>query len=270
MPSQTPHVVWASGHALVLLCSLRYLLAYATMKSAGYLWWYKASYTGALVSYAIVCYKSLGTPQPNAQFLQRAMADENVQYFLLALFWWFSKAIPLSLLPYTIFSLFHTLTFFRTNVLPKFFPPVAAPAGTTAQPPTQSAIAKTIHTWVKKNYDNAMFVCAYAEILILLRVTIGAVLFQNSLITPLIYAHFLRLRYYHSTFTQSALRSLDGTIVSFINRDTTPPIAKKAWDIARAAISRWAGNAIVPAANPAAGAGAGAGAAQGGARPVRR
>ena len=69
------HYLWASGHFLLLLSSLRYLLAWATLKSVS-AWWYKgpfpsphglvktldipfcrvtASFTGALISYAIVC-----------------------------------------------------------------------------------------------------------------------------------------------------------------------------------------------------------------------
>jgi membrane protein required for beta-lactamase induction len=32
-------------------------------------------------------YKSLGTPQVNRAYLQRALLDENVQYLLLALYW---------------------------------------------------------------------------------------------------------------------------------------------------------------------------------------
>jgi hypothetical protein len=69
------HYLWASGHFLLLLSSLRYILAWATLKSVS-AWWYKgpllsplslvpsldipfcritASFTGALISYAIVC-----------------------------------------------------------------------------------------------------------------------------------------------------------------------------------------------------------------------
>lgn len=48
---------------------------------------YRFSYTGALLSYAIVVVKSLGVPQANAAWARRAFADENVQYMILAVFW---------------------------------------------------------------------------------------------------------------------------------------------------------------------------------------
>ena len=46
-------------------------------------------------------YKSLGTPQASKAWLKRALLDENVQYLLLALYWYFQVSFdpfrPLSL-----------------------------------------------------------------------------------------------------------------------------------------------------------------------------
>jgi hypothetical protein len=138
-----------------------------------------------------VVFKSLGRPQPNAAWVRRAFVDENVQYAVLALYWWISTPInrmfPLppfavyadelvAILPFATFSLFHCLTFLRTNIIPKFVPP---------QPPTQpgqprpapqglEAYSRFVQVWVKNNYDTAMKFVAYAEVLILARVTVGA------------------------------------------------------------------------------------------------
>ena len=69
------HYVWAGGHIVLLLTSLRYLLAYVMFRAGALGWYYKsmlftscwatnlahqqrvrlAAYTGALISYAIVC-----------------------------------------------------------------------------------------------------------------------------------------------------------------------------------------------------------------------
>lgn len=54
---------------------------------------YKTAYTGALLSYAIVVFKSLGYPVANRTWVARAFADENVQYMVLAVYWWISKPI---------------------------------------------------------------------------------------------------------------------------------------------------------------------------------
>lgn len=52
-----------------------------------------AAYAGTLISYAIVVVKSLGQPALNQTYLQRALKDENVQYALLALYWFISKPV---------------------------------------------------------------------------------------------------------------------------------------------------------------------------------
>ncbi|KAE9410793.1 hypothetical protein BT96DRAFT_930776 [Gymnopus androsaceus JB14] len=88
----TQHYLWASGHFILLLSAIRYFFSYATFKNVSPVW-YKACYTGAILSYAIVCHKSLGLPQPNMAYARKALLDENVQYFILAFFWWTSKPI---------------------------------------------------------------------------------------------------------------------------------------------------------------------------------
>ncbi|KAF8735749.1 hypothetical protein AX14_001537 [Amanita brunnescens Koide BX004] len=246
------HYLWASGHFILLIAATRYFLAAVFLKAAP--WWYKTSFLGALISYAIVCYKSLGPPQPSGAWLRRAILDENVQYFILAMFWYSSKPVALALVPYTIFSLFHALTFSRTSLLPQILPPGPPPAaGGTPQP---HPFAKKLQIWVKNNYDGAMRVVAYTEVVIFLRVVLGALLFQNSFLSPLIYAHFLRQRYYHSAFTREAIGVAVTRVEKYINQPGTPPVAKQIWEKGKAVISSWGGSATVQSqAAPAAGAG---------------
>jgi len=52
-----------------------------------------------------------------------------------------------ALLPYTIFSLFHALTFTRTTVIPQFLPP--GPPATAGGPPQAHPVAKKLQVWVK-------------------------------------------------------------------------------------------------------------------------
>jgi hypothetical protein len=226
---------------LLLLAALRYFIAWFTFKTIS-AWWYKASFLGALVSYAIVCQKSVGNPQPNITFLKKAMLDENVQYFLLALFWWTSKPVAIALMPYFVFSLFHALTFTRTTLMPRFLP-AGAPA-TANGPPQPHPLAKRLQLWVKANYDPAMRVVAFTELLILARVVFGAILFRNSLLAPLIYAHFLRQRYYHSAFTRDAVALADARISAMVNRPGLPPAIPMVWSRAREFTGRWAGSVL--------------------------
>jgi hypothetical protein len=62
---------------------------------------------GAIVSWTVVVFKSLGIPNASRAYLMRAAVDENAQYLLLALTWFFQKPIALAILPYAVFSLFH-------------------------------------------------------------------------------------------------------------------------------------------------------------------
>jgi len=247
----TQHYLWAGGHFILLISALRYFLATLTLKTVS-TWWYKASFTGALISYVIVCQKSLGVPQPNIAWVRKALLDENIQYFLLALFWWTSKPVALALLPYAIFSLFHALTFARTTLIPQVLPP--GPPATAGGPPQPHPVAKKLQAWVKSNYDTAMKAVAYTELLIMLRITLGAITFQNSLLSPIFYAHFLRQRYYQSTFTRDAIAKVDERVEGYIRRDGVPPMAVGAWDKMKLALSRWVGSTIVPQQPAAAGA----------------
>ncbi|TFK41372.1 hypothetical protein BDQ12DRAFT_626785 [Crucibulum laeve] len=251
----TQHYLWASGHFILLVASVRYFLAWIMFKSVS-AWWYKASFTGALISYAIVCQKSLGAPQPNLAYVKRALLDENVQYFLLAFYWWTSKPIALALLPYTIFSLFHALTFTRTTLMTQFLPP--GPPATPGGAPQPHPLAKRLQVWVKANYDHAMRVVAFTELAIFLRVFLGAITFQNALLSPIIYAHFLRQRYYQSAFTREAFGTADARIEGFIRKPGNPPVLLQVWAQGKTLLSRWVGTTLVPNAPAGAGA-AGAG-----------
>jgi len=239
----TQHYLWASGHFILLLSAFRYFFAYAMFKSVSPVW-YKACYTGALLSYAIVCQKSLGVPQPNPAYVKKALLDENVQYFLLAFYWWTSKPIAITLIPFMIFSLFHALTFSRTTLMPQFLPP--GPPATADGPPTPHRFAKQLQVWVKANYDTAMRAVAYAELIIFVRVLLGALVLHNSILSPIIYAHFLRQRWYQSSFTREAVgvtvTRIDRTVAGQGNSTLT-----NVWNQGKGLVVRWGGSSLAPA-----------------------
>ncbi|GAA5993122.1 hypothetical protein JCM10908_001300 [Rhodotorula pacifica] len=274
MPSTSyPHYAWAAGHFAVLLGTAFSLLGRGAQA-------YRIAYFGALVSWGIVVYKSLGTPQVNRAYLQRALLDENVQYLLLALYWFLQKPIYVTLIPFATFSLFHALTFIRTSVLPK--PPAtpkpsASGSGAQAQQQAMSAGAqasKFIQTWVKANYEKAMQFVAFVEVVLVFgRVLLGAMLFQNSLLAPLFFAHFLRLRYYLSPPTRKAFAWVSNKVDLFtVQNSKCPPAVGKAVKVVRELIIRYSESIISvqqPGAAGAAGAGAGGAAAAGGAEARR-
>ncbi len=102
-----------------------------------------------------------------------------------------------------------------------------------------------------------MRVVAYTEVLILIRVIVGAIMFRNSFLTPIIYVHFVRMRFFQSTFTREAIVYVTAKIDGYANRPDVPPIVKQGWVTLQSLIGRWTGttlNAPAAQAPPAAGA----------------
>jgi len=97
-----------------------------------------------------------------------------------------------------------------------------------------------------------MRITALAEFVILFRVVLGAVTFQNSFLTPIIYAHFIRQRYYHSAFTREALVKVKGLLDGYAAHPSLPPAVNQVWGKVKNAIGAWAGNAIIPQPTPGA------------------
>ena len=86
---------------------------------------------------------------------------------------------------------------------------------------------------------------AFIELLILLRVTVGAILFQNSLLMPVIYVHFVRQRYYQSPFTRSAVAVVRIRLEGYIHRPGMHPLVVTVWDKAAMIAERWVGTTLV-------------------------
>ncbi|ODO07287.1 endoplasmic reticulum protein [Cryptococcus wingfieldii CBS 7118] len=251
MPAVDPHYLWAAGHSTVLAATA-YILLQALFFRGTPARTYRLAYTGALLSYSIVVYKSLGRPQASQAWLRRALVDENCQYALLALFWWVAKPVNITVLPFATFSLFHCLTFLRTNIIPKLVPAPAAPAGAAgaagaqpARPPVfLETLSRKIQVWVKSNYDTAMRFVAYTEIAIIFRLLAGVLTLRTSFVTLIFMVHFVRLRYHASPFTRGAITNITGRIDGFAAGKG--PGVQNAWSTAKRFIGSWGGMPLLP------------------------
>lgn len=99
-----------------------------------------------------------------------------------------------------------------------------------------------------------MRIVAYTEIVIFARVLLGAITFQNSLLAPIIFVHFLRMRYFQSAFTREAIADWGGKADAYIRKPGNPPAVVRAWDQGQGLMKRWAGVVLTPNAAPPAGA----------------
>ncbi|GAA5916246.1 hypothetical protein JCM5296_001176 [Sporobolomyces johnsonii] len=188
------------------------------------------------------------------------------------------KPVYVTLVPFATFSLFHTLTFLRTSVLPKVpsSPPsksssssASSSASSSSQSPASAGarLSKLIQTWVKAHYEQAMLFVAFVEVVVVFgRILLGAITFQNSLLSPLIFGHFLRLRYYLSPPTRQAFSWVSGQLDHYVVRNPNcPAVVKKVVVGGKELIMRYSESIIQvqqPGGAPAAGAAAAAAAAQ--------
>ncbi|KAF9351535.1 hypothetical protein BGX34_000505 [Mortierella sp. NVP85] len=196
-----------------------------------------------MVSYGVVVYKSFPNIQFTTEFAQKLFAEENVQYFLMAIFWWRSTPMLAPLIPYAVFAFFNSLNYIRTNLLPALFP--EPPAGTTdAIYNKVNAFSRNLQVWTQVNHAGAMAFVAYIEVVgVMGSLIFGAITFQSSLLSPIVYANFLRFRYYFSLHTRTAFAliraRLDNLFVPAAGNPQIPPAVARGYTMARDFIIRF-------------------------------
>ncbi|KAJ4364585.1 Transmembrane nucleoporin [Neocucurbitaria cava] len=230
--AQTLQFAWFTGHVALLLTTLRYSLSYITFNynSKWAAFSYRVAFLSACVTYGIVVYKAYRarTRAGKQGGMLTLAADENVQYLIMALVWLFSRQIPLAVLPFAVYSIFHVATYVRSNLLPTIQPP---PAATTAgSKPQGSAASEAIGRFVKEYYDGSMTLVALLEIALWFRVVGSALLFQKgSWILLVVYTVFFRARFAQSSFVQEAIGQVTSRIDAQLANQSTPPAARQAW-----------------------------------------
>ncbi|KAF9586017.1 hypothetical protein BGW38_010411 [Lunasporangiospora selenospora] len=242
-----PQFVWWLGHITLLFCSALYLPYWLTFSAKAGAHWYTRAFFGALISYSVVVYKSFPSVQFTAQFAQTVFTEENVQYLLMAIYWWRTTPFIAALIPYGIFAFFNAINYVRTSLIPTFYPP--GPDGKLQGVGAETS--RKIQVWTEKNHTKAMALVAYVEIVgVMGSLILGAITFQSSLLSPIVYANFLRFRYFFSLHHRAAfevLRArLDNWIVPPGGNPKMHPQVVKAYEVARGAITRFGMAAVQP------------------------
>jgi len=232
--AQTLQFGWFIGHLTLLITTACY--SYSILKfnsnSTGATIAYRLAFLSAAATYGIVVYKAYrarirsGTMPTGQQGVFKILADENVQYLLMAFVWLYSKPVFFALFPFAVYSTFHFLTYLRTNLIP-----------TIQSPPP--AIAETISKFVKKNYDASMHLVANLELFLWLRVFLYCLVFQNSWVLLAIYTIFLRARYAQSMFVRDALKGLELRGDALSTDARIPEGGKTAWAVAKTIVKRF-------------------------------
>ena len=163
---------------------------------------------------------------------QELMID--LTYAVMALTWLFAYQVPLALLPFAVYSIFHVATYTRANLIPTISPAKPSPASQAAPgarpAKTNSPLADTIGRFVKQYYDASMLLVASLEILLWFRVLLSALSFaRGSWVLFLVYTAFFRARYSQSSFVQGAIAQAGQRGDALVANQSTPPAARQAW-----------------------------------------
>ncbi|KAI9930134.1 hypothetical protein MW887_011944 [Aspergillus wentii] len=242
--AQTLQFAWFAGHLTLLLSVFRYLLSYITFNSYSSTAQvtYRLAFISAAATYGIVVYKghiARGRLQGSVPAIALKLAtDENVQYLSMALVWLYSRQIPLALLPFSVYSIFHVATYSRMHLIPTLQPPqgAAGPAspsspGSPKPAAKQPPLAETIGRFIKQYYDTSMGLVAGLEIALLFRLVLSLLTFsKGSIVLLAIYLAFFRARYTQSSFVQQAVYRLTARADASISHQSTPPAVRQGWE----------------------------------------
>jgi len=245
--AQTLQFFWFVRHLTLLLAVARYGLSYLTFNYYSHFAKisYRIGFIAAALTYGIVVYKQyiargkLNGPIPNVVF--QLLSDENVQYLGMALVWLYSRQIPLALLPFSVYSVFHVATYTRQYLLPTLQPARADASGPSSprQPATSSPLADTIGKFVKRYYDTSMALVASLELALVLRLILTALTFsKGSWVLLLIYLAFFRARYSQSTFVQGVVAHATARLDTYVSHQNTPPAVRQGWDTFKGSVKQ--------------------------------
>ncbi|GMM35130.1 nucleoporin [Saccharomycopsis crataegensis] len=220
---------WFVGHIVTFFSSVLYLLTFRSGGLANTLF-FRLAYLGVIESFGIILYQSYKGRQPTLQLL---FGDDNAQYTFDALLWFFAPVNTLSLAPFVIFSLFHSLTYIRNQILP---------ALNYSQ--TTSTLGK-ISTLITNNNDSSLVLVANLEFFLLVVLIFKALFFmKRSWIILVGYTLFMKLRYEKSVYTKAVLKAYEVRIDGVFSDSRLPPNAKQYWAKLKAVLSATLGTPL--------------------------
>ncbi|KAE8352193.1 hypothetical protein BDV28DRAFT_158105 [Aspergillus coremiiformis] len=241
--AQTLQFAWFTGHVTLLLSVFRYFLSYITFNyySSSAQLSYRLAFLSAAATYGIVVYKghiARGRLQGSVPTIVAKLAgDENVQYLGMALVWLYSRQVPLALLPFSVYSIFHVATYSRAHLIPTLQPPAqgatgsASPSSPGSAKPAANPLADTIGRFVKQYYDTSMDLVAGLEMALLLRLALAVLTFSKGGIALFVlYSAFFRARYTQSSFVQQAVRHFTARVDASVSHQSTPPAVRQGWE----------------------------------------
>ncbi|CEI92931.1 hypothetical protein RMCBS344292_07176 [Rhizopus microsporus] len=138
------HFAWFVGHGLIILSCLISILLYP------FSIFYRFAYISVILTYSIVLYNSY-KPLQQGLPIKRMLLDENTQYFIISVYFLFTKKRLATLPPFIIYSSFHILEYAETELIPTLFP-------------EQTQLQTRINAFRTKYYEQAMDLTSRYEV----------------------------------------------------------------------------------------------------------
>lgn len=164
----------------------------------------------------------------------------------------------LSVVPFTVYSTFHTITYFRTVVLTTLYTPT---------PATRIPLANYLGNWIKNYYDPSMNLVALVEVCLWFNIVFGVVLLPlwsrggfgigndkargseggrgGRWMLLCMHTIFLRLRYGKNEFVQDVISRGTRALDVLFAKDTAPEMISDGWCAVKDVVSQvYEGTAI--------------------------
>lgn len=203
---QSLQFYWFLGHIIVILNYLLYLIIGKTI-------FYYGSFIGVIISFSLITYQHFFIHKNSIKNINDLIINDNIQYLLLSIYWFLVPIFPITILPYLMFSIFHSLIYIKTIILKKIFN-----IGSK-----DNKFVKLITNFITQYNERCMYYVGVIEILILLISIIRTILlFKCSIITLIIYSLFMKIKYDTNKYTKTAFSEWRVIIDGLISHPNVP------------------------------------------------
>lgn len=176
-------------------------------------------YIAVLESFGIILYQSYSKFD-----VAKLLHDDNFQYFVVLLLLLVTPVMySLSILPFLIFSVFHSLNYFKSVLLP------LVSESLSGQKLLLTKVGNSIE-WFTKSYNEKLIeVSSMIEVFNLLIISLKSIIFWRNWYLLVVYTFFIKLRYMNSVHIRKIFSRLEVQIDGLVSHPSVPVQIKTSW-----------------------------------------
>ncbi|ODV60129.1 uncharacterized protein ASCRUDRAFT_36456, partial [Ascoidea rubescens DSM 1968] len=235
---KTAQFYWYLGHLMEVFSMVSFTVSnfLPSPISSTSKFFYTLSIFSIILTYSIVILKTypLGFVKTLFSNPLKIINDNNVQYLLLSIFFYLNfkiqSLIQGSLYPFTIYSVFHSLNYFRDLILP-ILPLINTNLKTN--------INTKINYLIKNYYETSLTIAANSELIIIFQLVMDIIkkfvilfIYRNTLLISEIfklffitsfYLIFIKIRYNQNNYMKNVVNTYDYKINVFLSSNQRIP-----------------------------------------------